>query len=204
MSCSRDDKLRDLREHTPTIFAPNCWGVFTYHHLGLEFRSPLINMFIHHDDYVRFLADAKYYMSQELTLKEMYIDQYYDKPFPVGALGDVTFYMNHYKSFEDAKECWERRKKRIDWDNLFVMLWEDEDPEIVKKFMALPYERKICFVPWETDEAGVISVQYKDRKELQRYPFWELMNNIARGKFTLYDDVELLHDGNYVQIANLI
>ena len=200
---TRNDKLKDLQEHTPTIFAPNCWGTFTYHHLGLEFRSPFITMFINHDEYLRFLSDPKYYMSQELKLKEMYIDENYEKPFPVGMLGDdVSLWMNHYKSFEEAKECWERRKKRIDWDNLFVMFW-DEKPENVKKFMSLPFERKICMVPYETDEPGVISVPYREKEELKKYPFWEMVNNIALGKFALYDEVELLHDGKFVKVGNL-
>lgn len=203
MQC-REEKLKDLRENTPTIFAPNCWGGLTYHHLGLQFKSPLINLFIHHDDYLRFLLNPQFYMAQEMTLKEMYSDEYYKKPFPVGLIGDISLWMNHVDTFEKGKADWDRRKERIDWDNLFVMLFE-ENPELVKKFLELPYEKKVCFVPWPTDEPGLIYVPWREKENLRkRYEMWEMMNNIALGHFVLYDDVELLHDCKYVQIGNII
>lgn len=31
MIYSQSEKLKELRENTPTIFAPNCWGGLTYH-----------------------------------------------------------------------------------------------------------------------------------------------------------------------------
>ena len=207
MSWSRNDKIRELRENTPTIFAPNCWGGITYHHLGLEFRSPLINMHMPHDEYLRFLSDPKYYMSQELTLREMYIDDTLPKPFPVAMLGDVSLWMNHYDDFEEAKAIWERRKARINWDNLFVMLF-DEDRDLIGRFLSLTYEKKICFVPWQTDTPGCLPVPYREQEKLRRYPFWEIVNNLALGYFEdydiLYDDVELIHDCRYIKIGNIL
>ena len=203
MSDSRDDKIRDLRENTPTIFAPNCWGGITYNHLKLEFCSPLINMHEPHEQYLRFLSDPMHYMDQDLRLKEMYIDDTLDKPFPVVMLGDLELWMNHYDDFDKAADAWNRRKARIKWDNLFVMFF-DEDPKLIDQFMALPYKRKACFVPWEEDCEGIIPVPYRKQEKLQRYPFWEIVNNLALGDFILYDDVELLHDGNYVQIGNIL
>ena len=203
MSCSRDDMIRELRENTPTIFAPNCWGGITYHHLGLEFCSPLINMHIPHDEYLRFLRDPKYYMSQELVLRQMYIDDSLERPFPVAMMGDVSLWMNHYTDFDEARDIWERRKKRIKWDNLFVMFF-DETPELVEQFLELPYDKKVCFVPWETHIAGLLPVIYRDNDDLSRYPFWEIINNLATGDFVLYDDVELLHDGRFVQTGNIL
>lgn len=203
MSCARDDKIRELRENTPTIFAPNCWGGITYHHLGLQFCSPLINMHMHHDEYIRFLRDPHYYLSQELRLKEMYIDDTLERPFPVATLDDVSLWMNHYADFDEAKEIWERRKQRVKWDNLFVMLFED-DPKLIDQFLELPYEHKVCFVPWETHIEGLIPVPYKKHERLMRYPFWEIINNLAMGDFVMYDDVELLHDCRYVKTGDIL
>lgn len=201
--CQRDEKIRALKENTPTIFAPNCWGGLTYHHLGLEFCSPLINMHETHDDYLKFLEDPKYYLDQELQLFEMYSDPTLEKPFPVVKIADISFWMNHYESFEEAAACWERRKARIKWDNLFVMFF-DEDPKRVERFLALPYERKVCFVPWETHIDGLITVPYQTVKYPKlSYPFWEVINNMALGIFKLYDDAELILNGKYVKIGNL-
>lgn len=199
---TRDSKLEYLREHTPTIFAPNCWGGITYHHMSLEFRSPLINMHIPHDEYLRFLSDPMHYMSQELILREMYIDDTLDKPFPIAMLGDVSLWMNHYDNFEEAAAIWERRKERIDWDNLFVMFF-DESPELINQFLALPYKKKVCFVPFHAQEPGILSVPYRDQESLRHYPFWEIVNNLALGDFILYDDVELLYDCSFVKTGNI-
>lgn len=199
----RDAKLKELKAHTPTIFAPNCWGGITYNHLDLEFRSPLINMHEPHEEYLKFLANPRYYMDQDLVLKEKYIDHTMTKPFPVVWLGDITLWMNHYDNFRTAREAWERRRERIDWDNLFVMFF-DEDPKLVETFLSLPYEKKVCFVPWETDRPGCIPVPYRKQEKLQKYPFWEIVNNLALGAFELYDDVELLHDCKFVKIGNII
>ena len=203
MSYSRDDMIRELRENTPTIFAPNCWGGITYHQLGLQFCSPFINMHIPHDEYLRFLSDPKYYMSQELKLREMYIDESLDKPFPVAELGDISLWMNHYDDFEEAAAIFERRAARINWENLFVMFFDD-DPHKIEQFLELPYEHKICFVPWETDIDGLIPVPYKEQEQLKKYPFWEILNNIALRVFILYDDVELLYGAKYVKIGNIL
>lgn len=203
MQDTRENKLRELKENTPTIFAPNCWGGITYHHLGLEFCSPLINMYEDHDDFIKFLTDPVHYMDQDLRLKEYYTDETYVKAFPVVMLGDIELWMNHYENFDEAAAIWERRKKRIKWDNLFVMLF-DKDPKRVERFLSLPYEKKICFVPWETDRPGLIPVPYRLQESLRRYPFWEIVNNLALGDFILYDDVELLHDCSYVKIGNII
>ena len=52
----------------------------------------------------------------------------------------------HYKSKEEAAEKWNRRKERIQWDNLFFKMSEQNlcNPEILKKFDSLPAEKKIA------------------------------------------------------------
>ena len=202
MSC-RDEKVKKLRENTPTILSPNCWAGITYHHLGLQFRSPLINMWEDHDEYIRLLSDLKGYMSKDLVFKEMYFDKSLKAPFPVGMLGDVTLYMNHYKDFESAKEAFDRRKKRINWDYIIVMLY-DESPERARRFLDLPFEHKICFVPYRSDDPRVISIPYREQEKLQRYPFWEIVNNLALGDFELYDDVDLIYGGKYTKIGDIL
>ena len=40
---------------------------------------------------------------------------------PTGLLGDIKINFMHYKSFEEGVMKWEQRKKRINWDNLFLV-----------------------------------------------------------------------------------
>lgn len=186
---------------TPTIFSPNCWGGLTYHSLGLQFMSPLINMWEDHDDYLRLLSDPHYYMSLKPQFLET-CDNGQIPPYPVVMLGDVKIRMNHYRDYDEAMECWMRRVKRIRWDNLFVMLW-DEDPKRVEAFLSLPYEKKFCFVPWESHMDGVISVPYRDIPQLKDLEFWQVMNKLAQGKLTLYDPAALLC-GKYIKTGDIL
>ena len=196
------DYLDDLKKNTPTILSPNCWGGLTYHSLGLEFMSPLINMWEDHWDYLTLLSDPHYYLSQKPKFLEM-CDNGMAPPYPVVMLDDVKIRMNHYKDYDEAMTFWDRRVKRIKWDNLFVMLW-DEDPKRVEEFMSLPYDKKICFVPWESHIEGVISVPYRQIPALKDKEFWQIMNNLAQGKLTLYDPAALLAAGKYIKTGDLL
>ena len=47
-------------------------------------------------------------------------------------LDDIKLYFNHYKTNEEAEEKWEERKKRMNMDNLFILMCDrdgitDED-----------------------------------------------------------------------------
>ena len=74
------------------------------------------------EDYLKFLSDPKRYIAEDLELVEMGYNETLKINFPIAKCGDILLNFNHYESFETANECWERRKKRIDWDNLFVMM----------------------------------------------------------------------------------
>lgn len=105
-----------LHNRQPSIIASNCIGTFIYYDMKLQFRSPTINLSFDMNDYVRFLENLRWYLEQPLLPWE---DERFD--YPCGMLGDIQVRFNHYKTFEEAAAKWEERKKRIDWDNLFVI-----------------------------------------------------------------------------------
>jgi uncharacterized protein (DUF1919 family) len=68
--------------------------------------------------------------------------------FPIGRLLDIEVHFLHYNSEEEALEKWNRRRIRINWDNLYVKFTLDKDyatEDHLKDFDSLPYLRKICF-----------------------------------------------------------
>lgn len=194
------DKYQKLKSHTPTIFAPNCWAGLTYHSLALPFKSSFINMFEDHDDYIKFLKKPKYYLEQPLEFVEMRCNTTLKREYPVVKCGDILLYFNHYVSFDEAVSCWNRREKRIDWDNLLIMFF-DENYDRAREFLNLPYENKICFVPFLLHEKGVVSIEYK--KECPDLPFFNTVNKAASGGALYYDVFELLLNQNVVPIANI-
>lgn len=138
----KEIKRLRLKNRDATIIASNCIGTYIYHDMKLQFRSPTINLSFDMNDYVKLLENLRWYMEQPVLPCE---DPRFD--FPCGMLGDVEICFNHYKSFEDATEKWEQRKKRIDWDNLYV-IGVDRDNctyDSIKRFDALPYKNKVIF-----------------------------------------------------------
>lgn len=126
-----------------TIFSSNCVGGVIYHDLGLRFNSPTINKLFKPDDYLKFLADVKRYLQEDLYEIQT------NKTYPCGLLDDVRIDFVHYPSFSSAKMAWEKRKQRVDLSNCCVIMVDGGDctDGQVEAFNDLPYEYK-AFLTW--------------------------------------------------------
>lgn len=119
--CSRiclQNRLRSLRrkfhKHNLTIISQNCIGGVFYHDMGLPFNSPTINLFFDANDFLRFVLHLKQYL-------ELPLEMHWGEEYPIGKLGDLTIYFMHYHTCTEALESWNRRVKRIQWDNILVL-----------------------------------------------------------------------------------
>ncbi len=101
-----------------SIICSNCIGGVIYHRLGKQFLSPTINLWMNQKDFLKMVLDLKSYMSKELV----FIKGEYD--YPIALLGDVKIYFNHSKTEEEAHINWERRKTRINYDNLYIIMYD--------------------------------------------------------------------------------
>ena len=191
------DKYMRIKKNPPSIFSNTCWGGITYHSLDLEFTSPLINMYESTTDYLKLLRNPHKYMEEKLEFIETGYDIYAKKNFPIIKCGDIKLYFNHYDSFEDARDCWERRKLRIDWDNLFVMMHTD-NPRLAKEFVSLPYKKKICFVPFESEETSLVYVELCEKTKTE---LWPLVTGMATGRYPYYDVFDLVEKGKLTKIV---
>lgn len=131
-----------LHNTTPSVLASNCTGAFMLHDLGLQFRSPFVNLYLSPKGFIAYLSDIAHYQSQPLQ----FLDNS-GKPYPVGKLGDLTLHFMHYHSEQEASEKWQERSKRIDFDNLFVMLTERDGCtyQDLQAFDRLPFANKVVF-----------------------------------------------------------
>ena len=138
----KERKKIKLKNLTPTIIASNCNGEFIYYDMNLKFRSPTINLSFEMNDYVKMLENLEWYMKQAIL---PYEDERFE--YPTGMLGDIEIRFNHYETLEEGIEKWEERKKRIDWNNLFIMGIDGDDCtyESLKRFDALPFKNKVIF-----------------------------------------------------------
>lgn len=119
-------KLRaNLKNRGFSLFSPNCYAGIIYHRLGLEYTSPTINLlFPVKKQYLRFVSNLEYYLEKDLVFIN---DPMY--PCPVAILEDVKIIFNHYDSIEQAEAAWNRRKKRVNYSNIFIIFDDIADAE---------------------------------------------------------------------------
>ena len=130
-----------------TLLCNNCIGGTILHDLKQRFNTPTVNLFIHAPDYIAFLERLEYYLNKEITFS--FLSKYDSevRPYPVGTIEDIEIHFVHYHDFEHAREKWEARAKRINFDKIFV-IGSDKGhctPEIITRFLQLPYKNKIFF-----------------------------------------------------------
>lgn len=131
-----------LKNRNLSLISNNCNGGFLLHDLGLQFRSPFVNLYINPDDYIYILENLPDIMNSELIFIES------DKTYPVAKLGDSKIYFVHYNSSKEALEKWNERRKRIDYNNLFIIYTERPGTsyEVLRRFNNLPYSNKLALV----------------------------------------------------------
>ena len=148
----RRSKLKSLNF---SIIANNCWGGRVYQRYNIPYATPTVGLFFWAEDYIRFVSELKYYVSLDLKMIPATESKHYDMlvkrnqlPCPVGRLGDVEIVFLHYKTDEEALEKWNRRKKRINWDNLYVKfsMMNCCSDEHLASFKNLDCEAKVAFV----------------------------------------------------------
>lgn len=174
---------KKCKVHDFSIICSNCMGGCISHRLGEPFNSPTVNLWIGVEDFVKFASDLRYYVSLELV----FIDSKRD--YPVGQLDDITIHFNHSRTEEEAREQWERRKQRIRYDNLYIILVGDASAEVIKEFekidcrnrvvlceknnMNLDYVLAIKPHKWRIDGS-----RYMDRDLLWRWSFEKNFNYV--------------------------
>lgn len=145
-----------------SIISSDCIGGLVYHDLQMQFKSPTINMAIPAHSFVKLCSNLKYYMQIDPEEVES------EEPYPVMRIGDVILNGIHYHSFEELRDKWNERKKRINYENLFMIFttkdgFDDTLLELIEKipgnkvlFSNKPYKYDwCCYLPEFANEDKV-------------------------------------------------
>lgn len=142
-----------------TIISNNCAGAAIMHDLGMEFKTPTVNLQILPEQFPKFCKHLEYYMNQELyevtsclydltETQAEYINTMFGvyPTFPIGLLNDILVLFQHYDTFEEAKAKWDERRERVDYKNIGYIFHArgPEYKESAAKFLALPLQNKLC------------------------------------------------------------
>lgn len=111
-----------------TIISNNCFGGCISNDYHMEFCSPTINLQILPEEYPKFCKNLKHYMDAELVeykelsdMHKIYCEHmfgYVPMEYPMGLIDDILVVFQHYKTFAESKECWDKRKARVDYDSI--------------------------------------------------------------------------------------
>lgn len=129
-----------LKNKDFTILSNNCVGSLISHDLNQKFLTPTVNLFMGTEDFMKFISNLDYYLELKVVEKKLNNENY-----PVGLLGDISIHFMHYKNIDDAIKKWDIRKKRINKENLFILMVDNDDCsyETIEKFKELSFESKI-------------------------------------------------------------
>lgn len=158
-----DIKRKKLKNKNPTVFSSNCNGAMILHDMQCRYNSPFVNLFLMPDDFLKFLKSPKKYLNAE----PVEINSKFS--FPVGVIEDIVVYFMHYKSFDDAREKWVERSKRVDMNNLFIMMTDKNGctEKHIAEFDKLPYQNKVIFthIPYPQYKSAFYIKGFENKKE---------------------------------------
>lgn len=150
-----------------TIFSNNCWGGICYEYFSLQKRSPTVGMYFFANEYIKFLNNIESYLSYDLEFASVNESKYKEELLRrrqgnrlIGMLNDVEIIFLHYNDKIVAKDKWNRRVDRINWNNLIfkfsfmdlcskehIVQFENIMHEKINKSTFNQNIRSIVFVP---------------------------------------------------------
>lgn len=136
-----------------SIISANCWGGSVYEDLKLPYLTPTVGLFFFAPCFLKFLKDLKNKINETPVFinesKYPEANEYRTNKvaYPIGKISDIEIHFLHYENQDIALEKWEKRKKRINWDNLFIACTDRDrmTESLMKEFDVLPFEKKVIF-----------------------------------------------------------
>ncbi len=145
---------RSIKNKNFSVISNNCWAGRVYQYLDMPYLSPTAGLYFFAPDYIKFVSDLRRYLATELRFIEAEESKYYEElkkrnqtDKPIAVLDDVEIVFLHYKTQEEAAEKWNRRKERVNYDNIIIKfsrmnLCTDKE---IDAFCDLPFKNKFVF-----------------------------------------------------------
>lgn len=181
-----------------TIISNNCFGGIFYRNNALDYLSPTCGLFFIGKEYIKFIYNLRHYLEideiNEIRIDESQYSDYLKKIQYNGIIGkidDLEICFLHYKNIQECNDKWNRRKKRINWNNI-IYKFNDQNfctYEDLKKFNEFDAINKICFTSKEYKEFNTIQIKkfekyeyvLDDIKSYKKYfDFYRYINDIGK------------------------
>lgn len=145
---------KSIKSRDFSVISNNCWAGRVYQYLDMPYLSPTAGLYFFAPDYIKFVSDLHKYLDTPLRFINPKESKYYEEikkrnqtDKPIGILDDVEIVFLHYKTKEEAEEKWNRRRERVNFDNIIIKfsrmnLCSDKE---INTFCKLPFENKFVF-----------------------------------------------------------
>ena len=150
-----------LHRKTFCVLSNNCVSGTIYTDMKKQYLTPTIWVHMDDNDFVSFVSNPSYYLSFDLI---EYKDPAYINSV-CGYLGNnkpVHFHFFHNKTFESAKETWDRRKARLSLNNIYIV-WSSKNPqkEDIETFKHISYCKNKVLLTSKNNKSIVKGVPHK-------------------------------------------
>ncbi|WP_215182705.1 DUF1919 domain-containing protein [Paenibacillus albidus] len=187
------ESFLNLKNKNFSLISDDCWGGFLYKQLGLSYNTPFMWLYIRNNDYLKLISDVAYYLNQKI--KFINIPGY---NHPIGLLGDVHIFFNHYRNAEEAEGKWKKRLERFNWDNIYYKFSavSEEDASIFNVILK-ETDKKVSFSPQAYDYPQNIHLTgWQDEEARRQYVGFYQYLHLHSNKY--FDAVEWLNgSGNF-------
>jgi uncharacterized protein (DUF1919 family) len=131
-----------------SIISNNCIAGFLYRDLHIPYNSPTVGLQFTQEGFVDFCRNYSDYIQLPITRHPNLPENEFRAlggetiNFPVGKLGDLTLFLQHYKTVEEAATAWERRRERLNRSKLFFifMAYDNTETSVINDFESLPLD----------------------------------------------------------------
>lgn len=183
-------KRNKLINTSPSILSSNCNGGVILHDLNLKFNTPTINLFFNAPDFIKFLSNLDYYLSENLLEIER------KSSYPMGIIKDIQLHFMHYHSFTEARDKWIERRKRVNPNNLFIIMTDRDNctEKEIYNFDNLNYANKVIFthVPYPKYKSAYYIKGFESKNQVGILSDWKKTSLKRR----------YIDDFNYVDFLN--
>ena len=181
------EKYKALRHSNLSILSMGWWAGIAYHKLGLPELSPTVGMYTSEEHFMNFLPEARWHMKKDLHFERTEYNADLGINYPIFWLDGTQWFMNGFASDADALEAWNARKDSVNWSYVLVTM-HTTSPAVLERFDCLPYPKKACFVPFETE---IDSGFYVDTK-IFGGNLLQASEGVITGDVAVYDVWDLL------------
>lgn len=188
-----------LKESNCSILSNYCLGGSVSDQLGLPFLSPTVSMICLFDDFIYFVNNCKKLLAADMKVyeEETYIPHTFGAKSFMGKgiiNEEIIWYFKHSDDPAADVEKWNKRRKRVNFDNIavFMILFTREEVELFEK---LPVKKKLGLFFEETEYDDVIYI-----------PGWDDMHNRCKNNFRWagYAQKFVLHPNGHIPPINWI